>query len=262
MDKNDNIDEAATLVKGGSAAIMGGILAICQSLSQEPAVVFGLGIANAIMPNVIDYGARCLSLNERRRIDHVESFTLQEILVHLREGHEPRRDGFLNINPEVRSSAQELCEGVLELARTEYQEAKLPHMAYLYASILFANTVPPNEANRLIRVLNALSYQEMCILAALSQETAQDGLRKNSFSHEKGTEEFSSLMQECFKLEGQSLLFSEDDDQGPSFGKSTWAHMVPAKIRVTEHGMKLIRLSKLSEIPETYTRPIRETLSG
>jgi hypothetical protein len=258
---NNSDDEATSLVKGGIAAVMGGGLALCQPFTGDAVAVFGLGIANAVMPNVIDFGARWLSLNERRRVYDVEYFTYHEIQRYLQEGHSPRTDGFLSLNPGVRSSGQELCEGVLELARTEYQEAKLPHMGYLYASILFEETISPNEANRLLRILNDLTYREMCILGALYQEPKHKGLRENCLSLEGGSEELTSLMQECSKLEGQSLLSQTDNDQGPHYGNSTWAHMVPSKIRFTEYGTKLAKLAKLSEVPEVYTGPIREALS-
>lgn len=92
--------------------------------------------------------------------------SLKEINSHLNKKHESRTDGFLNIDPGVRSSAQELCEEVLEIARSEHQEDKLPYMVYLYGSVLFTNRVSKGEAARLFRIVESLTYREMCILAA------------------------------------------------------------------------------------------------
>lgn len=259
---HNNSDDATSLVKGGTAALGGGILGVCQQLWGDLVSVFGMGMFNAVMPILIDYGTRSLSPNETRRIEGVALYTLKEIERHLDEGHEPRTDGFLNTNAEVRSSAQELCEGILEISRSEHQEAKLPFIARLYASVLFTNKVSSDEANRMFRLLESLTYREMCILALLSDECEYGRLRVNCLDKEKGSDELDSLMQECFELEGWGLLSQVNYDQAPSYGPPSWLHVVPANLRVTTYGMRLAELSGLSEIPEKDTGTVREIMSG
>lgn len=255
-------DDATSLVKGGAAAIGGGILALCQKLWGDPIEVFGMGMFNAVMPTLIDFGTRSLSLNERRRIDGVALYTLREIERHLSEGHEPRTDGFLNTIPEVRSSAQELCEGILEISRSEHQEAKLPYIARLYASVLFTNKVSSDGAEQLFRILKSLTYREMCILALLSNGLGGGGLRTNCLDKEQGSDELAALMQECFELEGRGLL-SQAVDHSPFYGRArSWLHIIPSNIRVTTHGWRLVELSGLREIPEKDTATVRELMSS
>jgi len=248
------------LIKGGTGAITGGILALLQQGLGDSVAVFELGIFSGIVPTFIDHFERSLSGNERRRVEDVTRYTLREIERHLNEGHEPRTDGFLNITPEVRSSAQELCEGILESSRAEHQEAKLPYVGCFYASVLFTNNVSSNEAERMFRILKSLTYSEMCILALLSGPAGSDGLRTNCIDKEEGSDEFVSLIQECFELEGWGLLSQVNNDQAPHFGAPSCIHVVPANLRVTTYGMRFIELARLSEIQEKDTAAVREIM--
>lgn len=261
MDKNNNSEDAASLIKGGTSALAGGILTLFQQALEDPVAVFELALFSGIVPVLIDYGTRSLSVNERRRTVDVGHYTLREIERHLNEGHKPRTDGFLNITPEVRSSAQELCEGILELSRSEHQEAKLPYIGHLYASVLFTNNVSPGEAERLLRVLKSLTYREMCILALLSGASGANGLRTNCLDKVGGSDELASLMQECFELEGRCLLSQVNHGQAPHYGAPSWIHVVPANLRVTTHGMRLVELSGLPEIPEKDVAAVREIMN-
>jgi hypothetical protein len=259
MTKHRNNDEATSLVKGGQAAFAGGVLALCQQVLGDPVAVFGLGMFGAIVPVLIDYGTRTLSLNESRRIDDVALYTLREIERHLSEGHEPRTDGFLDISPDVRSLGQELCEGILEITRTEHQEAKLPYIGHLYASILFTDKVSSDEANRLFRLLDSLTYRQLCILASFSGEC--EGLRTSCLDHQCGSDELASVMQECFELEGWGLLSQVNYDQAPFYGPPSWLHVVPANVRVSAYGMRLVALAGLSEVPKKHIGAVREIMS-
>jgi hypothetical protein len=101
MGKPKDMEEARILAKGGATALVSGALALCQYLAGDYAAVFALGAANAILPTATDYGTRALSPYERRRVDHVAILMLKEIKSHLDRRHEPRADGFLNIDPSI-----------------------------------------------------------------------------------------------------------------------------------------------------------------
>jgi hypothetical protein len=260
MGKPKDMEEARILAKGGATALVSGALALCQYLAGDYAAVFALGAANAILPTATDYGTRALSPYERRRVDHVAILMLKEIKSHLDRRHEPRGDGFLNIDPSIRSSAQELCEGVLEISRSEYQEDKLPYLVYLYASVLFTDRVSKGEASRLFRTVQLLTYREMCILATLFNELESDKLRTNCVEKEEGSDELASLMQDCFELESWGLLSQVNHGQAPFYGQSTWAHVVPANLRITTYGSRLVELSRLLEIPEKDQFEAREIM--
>lgn len=262
MDKKRNIEEAKNLIKAGPTSLVAGISALCQFLSDSPAAVFGIAVATSIISSAIDSGINLLSPNETRRLDRLGYSMLHEIKSRLDKGHRLRTDGFFNIKPEIRSSANEICDAILEMSRSEHQEEKISYIGNLYASVVFTDEVSPDEANRLLRLLKSATYREMCILAMLSSEAEQKGVRTNCLDREKGSDELSSLMQECFELEGWGLLSQVNHDQGPFYGPPSSIHVIPANLRVTPYGERLIELSHLTRIPEIDTRLIREAMSA
>lgn len=250
-------EEITHLAKVGVTSITGSMLALCQQLAADPSMVVAIGLINAILTTAIDYGARALSPTERRKLDQMGLLMLKEIESHLQKGHAPRSDGFIRAETGIRSSSQELFEGLLEISRSEHQEDKLPYIGYLYVSILFTDKVSKSEANRLLRILKSLTYQEICILSMLSRKGKEEGLRTNCLERDGGSDELSSLMQECFELETWGLLSQINHDQGPHYGISSWMHVVPANLRITPYGKRLAELSHLSKIQENEIQAIR-----
>ena len=262
MDKERNSGEARDLIKVGPTALVSGISALCQYLSHSPSEMFAIGVGTSILSSAIGCGLNLLSPSETRRLDRLGYSMLSEIKDRLEKGHKPRTDGFFNINPEIRCSADELCDAILEMSRSEHQEEKISYIGYLYVSVAFTDEVSADEANRLLRLLKSATYREMCILAMLSLETEQKGMRTNCLDKEKGTDELSSLMQESFELEGWGLLSQVNHDQGPFYGPPSSIHVIPANLRITPYGKRLAELSHLTRIPEKDIRLIREAMSA
>ena len=262
MDKERNSGEAKDLIKAGPTALVSGISALCQYLSHSPSEIFAIGIGTSILSSAIGCGLNLLSPSETRRLDRLGYSMLNEIKDRLEKGHKPRTDGFFNINSEIRCSADELCDAILEMSRSEHQEEKISYIGNLYASVAFTDEVSPSEANRLLRLLKSATYRELCILAMLSPETEQKGMRTNCLYKEKGSDELSSLMHECFELEGWGLLSQVNHDQGPAYGIPSSIHVIPANLRITPYGKRLTELSHLTRIPEKGIRLIREAMSA
>jgi hypothetical protein len=264
MDKESKSEEAMSLIKVGPTALVSGISAVCQYLSNSPSEMFAIGIGTSILSSAIGCGMNLLSPSEKRRLDRLGYSMLNEIKNRLEKGHKPRTDGFFNINPETRSSADELCDAILEISRSEHQEEKIGYIGNLYTSVAFTDEVSPDEANRLLRLLKSATYREICVLAMLSREkeTEPNGMRTNCLDKEKGSDELSSLMQECFELEGWGLLSQVNHNQGPHYGVPSWIHVVPANLRITPYGKRLTELSQLTQIPENDIQSIRQIMSA
>ncbi|ABB76043.1 hypothetical protein SAMN05216403_1095 [Nitrosospira multiformis ATCC 25196] len=261
MDKEErNLEEARSLIKAGPIALITGISALCQFLTDSPSTVFSIGMGTSIISSTLGYGMDLLSSSEKRRLDRLGNSILLEIKDRLEQGHKPREDGFFDMKPAIRSSADELCDAILEMSRSEHQEKKISYIGNLYVSVAFTDEISPDEANRLLRLLKSATYREICILAMLSQEREQEGLRTNCLDKEKGSDELSSLMQECFELEGWGLLSQVNYDQGPLYGVPSWVHVIPANLRITPYGKRLAELSHLSKIHENDVQAIREIM--
>lgn len=218
MNKERKLEEANGLVNAGSTSVVSGISALCQYLSNSPSEIFAIAVGTSILSSAAGFGMNLLAPNEARRLDRLGQSMLNEIKDRLEKGHKLRTDGFFNINRERRSSADEICDAILEMSRSEHQEEKINYIGNLYTSVAFTDEVSPDEANRLLRLLKLATYRQICALATLSQETEGKGMRTNCLDKEKGSDELSSLMQECFELEAWGLLFQVNHDQGPLYG--------------------------------------------
>ena len=66
MPQENNINSGRGIVKFGTTAAFGGALGIASYLSHGASDAFALGIANTVLPLLIDYGERQLSPRETR----------------------------------------------------------------------------------------------------------------------------------------------------------------------------------------------------
>ena len=209
-----------------------------------------------------DMFSRALSQNENRRVRNVAAIAIEEFNFRIKEGWRPRQDGFFGIDINTRYSGAEIFEGVLQIARGEYEESKLPYLAYLYVSIAFTDSVSQGEANRMICQLESVTYRQICILTAISRKSDSDrSWRANCFNLSPGSDELAGLMQDCFELETQGLV-QENCDQSPTFGMHSWAYVVPAHLDLTLHGKRLIDLAQLAKLPEKDILKIHENMSA
>jgi hypothetical protein len=155
----EDTGEGQELLKSGINMAGGVAVAVAAGVvSPDLAVSATIGAVGALLPYPADVISRALSKNESRRIKSVEGIAIQEINSRITAGFQPRADGFFDKEINGRSPAGEIFEGVLQIARSEYEEEKLPYLGYLFASIAFDCSVPRGEGNRLIQQLESLSY--------------------------------------------------------------------------------------------------------
>lgn len=218
-----------------------------------------IGLIGGISPIAADYLSRSLSLKENERIKTVAFIAAERIGLNMRAGMKLRKDDFFEVKG-TRPAAEEIFEGVLNIARSEHEERKLPYLANLYASIPFDPSISRGEANRLIQQLEILTYRKMCILALLYREAGFKGFREECIRNKKVSAELLSLMQDCIDLDNQGLLVQVDYEQSPSNGPHSWAFVVPALLRVTRPGGTLIDSAKLSQMPEADVKHIRQIM--
>ena len=184
------------------SVVLGAAASVTSSLEAGAAI----GTASGLLAVAAEMCSRTLSQNENRRVRNVATLAIEEFNLKIKEGWHPREDGFFgDIN--TRYSGAEIFEGVLQIARGEYEENKLPYLAYLYVSIAFTDSVSRGEANRLICQLESVTYRKICILTAISQKSDTDlAWRPNCFNLSPDSDELAGLMQDCFELETQGLV--------------------------------------------------------
>ncbi|WON72893.1 hypothetical protein [Nitrosospira sp. Is2] len=260
MNKVDVNDQGKAWLSNGINTLSGIALGSAGVLATSIDGGALIGLIGGLSPIAGDYIARSLSLKEHERVETAATTAVREIGINMAAGMRLRTDDFFKAVG-GRPAAEEIFEGVLSIARSEYEENKLPYLANLYASIPFDPSISRGEANRLIQQLELLTYQKMCILALLSRECGFEGLHKECLHNMKiWPEELPALMQDCIDLENQGLLTQVDYEQSPSNGPHSWAFVVPALLRIAEPSGKLIDLAKLSQIPETDIQHIRQII--
>ena len=253
-DRNGGREWLRSGVEVMGSLVLGAATSVTSSVEAGAAI----GAATSLMTVASEMFSRALSQNENRRVRSVAAIAIDEFNFRIKEGWRPRQDGFLGSDINTRYSGAEIFEGVLQIARGEYEENKLPYLAYLYVSIAFTDSVSRGEANRLICQLESVTYRKICILTAISQKSDIDlAWRPNCFNLSPGSDELAGLMQDCFELETQGLV-QESCDQSPSNGMHSWAFVVPAHLDLTLHGKKLIDLAQLAKLPEKDTSKIHE----
>jgi len=259
----DDTDSGKEFLGAGLSAMGGAAVAVAASLVAPTLDTSAtIGVFSALVPAAADVISRSLSKSETRRVENVKAMVTKEIRLKIAGGCRPRSDGFFDKGINGQSSAGEIFEGVLHIARSQYEEDKLSYLAYLCASIAFDSSVSRGEANRLIRQVESLSYRKICILAAIHQKPARNTVwRAKCFNLNPGSDELAGLMQECFELEAQGLV-RENYDQSPKFGMHAWEFVVPIELRLTALGNKLVNLAQLSEVRTRDWGKIDEVMSA
>lgn len=119
------------------------------------------------LPVLREFRERVLGQREARRVATVAELAAENIALKQRLGRTIRNDGFFEPTDRQRSDAEELLEGVLLTAQREYQERKLPHYANFLANLAFERAIDPLTANRLLRLVEDLTYTQLVLLSAV-----------------------------------------------------------------------------------------------
>src|SRR5262249_41172125 len=142
---------ALITLTGGTPAAVGGALA-------------AVGIGRTLQRVGSEVAERWLSRRQQVRVGGAVLFAGEEVQRRLAEGDVPREDVVTDDDSPDRPSSDEVLEGVLWAAAQSYEEAKVRHLGYLYASIAFDPSISPATANLLISLAERLTYRQMELL--------------------------------------------------------------------------------------------------
>jgi hypothetical protein len=176
--------------------------------------------------------SRLYSDRELIRAGGALAFAVQKIQSNIETGRTLRSDNFFDDDTvSDRGAAKEILEGVLLAAQKEYQEKKVRFYGNLYANIVFESDVDRSQANYLIRLLDRLSFRQLCILAEFRDRTF-------SFYPAQKTPD---VMNEFKELASLGLIEIKDSDMnGVSY---IFCQALP-------YAKKLYKLLELDEIGE------------
>jgi hypothetical protein len=154
-------------IEAGAQAL-GAVVGAGLGLAGGPeAVLIGAGGGSMIGVALTRAGRglrRFMSSRGEIRAATAFSTAVTVIQERLSAGEEPRSDGFFEGDGSGRPPAEELAEGMLRAAERSYEEQKVPYIGRLYANLCFDASVSRPEANHLLRLADALSYQQLMLL--------------------------------------------------------------------------------------------------
>lgn len=106
---------------------------------------------------------RTLSSREEIRIGAAYTFAINKLNENLNSGKLIRNDGFFKaVNG--RSFSEEILEGIILTAQKEHEERKVKFLGNLYGNICTDDLISNDQANQLIKITDALTYRQFCLL--------------------------------------------------------------------------------------------------
>lgn len=247
-------------VAGASAGSVAGALA-GGLLAGLPGAMAGAAAAAKVCELVIeDVASRMLSTREQEKIGGVAAIAIEEIRERLLH-EQPRDDGFFDLKPNGEPSpGEELFEGVLLTAKQEHEQKKLAHIAKLYANLVFKPYFLQGEANHLLAITEALTYDQICILAVVARRE-EFNLRASKLP-EEGTIDAAKLdmAQQAFHLFQRQLLIYTNGRDGRVTLVLETTQFAPSDTSLTPTGKRLYELLSLSTVPESDLRRVASLL--
>ena len=176
-------DKIRQLIEKGTLIAQGGAAAILSYASGSPeaaAILGGIGASGVYQRVSHEVAHRLLGDREQVRVGGVLTMSIQELEKRLQSGHTLRNDNFFQKDTAGadRSNADEIIEGVLKCAQSEYQEKKLRHLAYFWANACISHH-DAGTLNYLLVLFDQLSYRQLAILTMIGLYEANQATRGN-----------------------------------------------------------------------------------
>ena len=260
-DDNKNIKdlvEPGFDIAGNSAGSAVGAIA-GGTIAGPPGIIVG-AVGGALLSTAFSKAGkeikeRFLSKREIERIGAVAIFAINKINENFHDGQLLRDDGFFSQESKFKqSAADEILEKTLLAAQRETEENKIRYLGNLYGNISFHSEVGKIEANRLIRIAQDLSFNQMCILAFINEvenhysenETNFRGvpvrLKEGYIYFENDPNDF------CFAIFANELEDISNKKLIGTLGEISSGSNVPKDMRLTPLGKKLCELLELKKI--------------
>lgn len=215
--------------------------------------MIGVGIGHVLNSAGSEISKRFLSPREKNRLGAVLIYTSNKIDTNIKNGLQIRNDDFFSRNLNERSSADEIAEGVLQVAQRDHEEKKLPYYGNLLANIAFYSEINRGNANLLVKIAGRLSYSQLCLLSIFGKNKFR--LRGDSYrSNLRLPMDLIAILQEVYELGNYQLIGQEE-------ALLSMADIVPGKLKLAGQGTYFFQLMELSKMPSDELDLLVEKLS-
>ena len=202
---------------------------------------------------------RWLGPREQARVGGVLALSAELLKEKLDQGRTLRDDGFFDAPPDVRSAAEEVMEGVLRKAQTEYEERKLTYLAHLWSNACLDETLGSAMLNYLLKLTELLTYRQFTIISmagamAIAGHANIYRLREQHYE-DTGLNMLSQtaiVLSEIMALHNLNCV-TVIAPLGP-------VQIVPSEMRIANHGAALYNAMELRSIPATDRQQVIDVL--
>jgi hypothetical protein len=210
-------------------------------------------LARKVAPVADEVLAGPLGPREQERAVAVIGFALARIDVRLRDGDELRDDGFFEERDGHRPDAAQILEAVMREAAHSYNERRVKHLGYLWASFAF-DKHPPGDAYYLLDTAQRLTYRQMVELVVVAEQ--RDVLP--DWEGEGGLDaQEPALFAELTHLGRNRLLVRTYGGTIATIDQVNPSDMVPAPL-----GERLIAGLGLGEVPDSDRGEVTQAMWG
>ncbi len=243
--ENKKSEDLEKLIDAGSE-IAGSVsgAAIGLALAGPPGALIG-AVGSPILTRVFqklgtEFQHRYLGKRQITRIGATLAFAAEKMKVNNLQGLKLREDDFLKESTNERAAAEEIAEGVLLASQDEHEEKKLRLYGNLLANIAYHPEIDKAQANLLIRVAEALSYRQLCLLCLFAFNF---GLRDTDYRSESSIDQKkASILHEIYDLYTKGLLNCSGN------ALLGLADIQPAKMKLQGTGGLLFNLMELIQL--------------
>ena len=204
LSKLRQLIESGTNVVGSTAAAALSVVSGSAELGVALTAIGATGIYQKVGSEIAD---RWLAPREQARIGGVLALSVELLKSELDRGRTLREDGFFNIPHHDRSDAEEVLEGVLRKAQSEYEERKLRYLSHLWANACLDEALGVAKLNYMVKLAEQLTYRQLTLITLAGQLTnagdnSHHGLREEAYGNAqlKMRDEVSTVLAELKML--------------------------------------------------------------
>ena len=175
------------------------------------------GMTAAVIPIIVREVLRRVinpftTRGESKRLYQWAKQSAEGMVQRLRDGEKLRGNGFFEETPTKRSNFEEVVESTLKKVMDLTEEPKISFLANVTINIHFDEDLDMNTYRQILKVLNELSYRQLCIIKMCKNA---DNIDVESLGNTKATTKLGSILRDFFELRDKGFI----DPNSPIMGK-------------------------------------------
>lgn len=255
--KSKNIKSIEVFSKAG---IEGAKVLVETGSLKSSAIAAGHNIIQNVVDTGSDYLQRELSEIESDRITRTLEIIRSGISAQIASGRKPNCDFYIH-DGKGRVPSIEICEGVLQKCKLEYEENKLPYIAKIFVNAPFMDDYSKEEIFYRMMIAEKLTYRQLCILSIAGNSDKVDRLSRNNYVKGYKDSKLRALLTEIADLNYKGLVQDYNRQNNRAYSLSGILSITPYNLKLTKDGLRQYELMDLSLIDDEHINKIEAMLT-